>query len=252
MPPPDCGIERQCGNAATVGERDELLEVAPIVAGTLWSESLALKKEWDEFGKGLRLMLLVRRHCDLFRVVMLKERLWRQAPCSASGDARPLGCMPPRVRSVNVTPRYEAIWQEGELDALVKELRAALPRSYKVQYVPPPPQRGYGLTGWDIVEIWTTVEPWVRGVAGEAAKAALKKIYAAAVRWGKRRMRRKDASRSTYQIILDAHGEVWKAIVVDKDGKVTDNTDEEVKTRAMIRRSIDEAKKRKERGQRDS
>lgn len=132
-------------------------------------------------------------------------------------------------REVTIRPRNPADFRDGELEKLAAGVREALPAgAHRVELPPPPPQGVRGVTWYEIVEIWTNIDPLLKGAAGAAAQRVLGKIVGAFRTWARARKRRKDSNRRpTYARILGPNGELLKAILVDETGKVTDTTAEE-------------------------
>jgi hypothetical protein len=101
------------------------------------------------------------------------------------------------------------------LEPLRAELSGAEPNT-KVEFAASP-QRGYGVTWWEVLYIWLK-EPLVVGAAGAVAGKILEKVVEAAIDWVKESHTSKGSkARPRIVSILDKDGKVLRAFEV-KDG----------------------------------
>lgn len=157
--------------------------------------------------------------------------------------------MPPRRtaakrREVHIVPRNPADFREGDMESLAATLDDAMPRSYAMIVGAPPgkPPGVRGVTWYEIITIWTTIEPYAKGIVGQAASRALRELGSAFVRWVRaKRKKRRENRRPTFALIYGPREEILLAILVDSDGKVHDQTADEIRSRQQFARAAQDA-----------
>lgn len=107
-----------------------------------------------------------------------------------------------------------------DLQGLVAAISADLPLTVDVGVVP---QRGYGVTWWEILYIYIGTKG-LDAVTGHAFQLALDSITEKVQDWYRGRRKSKDSQRPFYFGILDEKGSVLRALEVRADGSVDDVT----------------------------
>jgi hypothetical protein len=112
-----------------------------------------------------------------------------------------------------------------KLQSLVDALKAAS-REVSVEFAHRE-QRGYGVTWWEVLNVWIKDPAVVGGVAGAASAKVVEKLVEVVIDWLKRRHSDKATKkRPKIVTILDHEGNVLKSVELQADSPMVDKTAE--------------------------
>lgn len=110
-----------------------------------------------------------------------------------------------------------------ELESLVEDIQRGTASSVDVGVMP---QRGYGVTWWEVVVIYVAMKG-ADAVVGHAYQLLLDEITEKVKGWYRERRLAKDDKRPLYLDVRDDEGHVLRALEVQSSGDVEDVTERE-------------------------